>query len=116
MSKRPTKKAQKAIIAKRAKDRRQSRDFEAVRRDLDTRNAANRLRASQLSQYSQPDTSMYQPPPAPNISSSSSSAIIDINPLYDGNDDDRSETNSPVKHRGRFVSPVKNRPPRTRPP
>jgi hypothetical protein len=61
MSKRPTKKAQKAINAKRDKDRRQSRDFEAVRRDLDTRNAANRLRASQLSQYSQPDTSMYQP-------------------------------------------------------
>jgi hypothetical protein len=52
---------------------------------------------------------MYQPPPAPNISSSSSSpsssssssssaAIVDSNPIYDGNDDDRSETNSPIKH------------------
>jgi hypothetical protein len=56
MSKRPTKRAQKAINAKRDKDRRQSRDFEAVRRDLDTINAANRLRSSQLSQYSQPGT------------------------------------------------------------
>jgi hypothetical protein len=105
----------------RSKNRRQSLGQEEIRRNLDTRNAANRLRASQLSQWSQPDTSMYQPPPAPNISSSSSSsssssAIIDINPLYDGNDDDRSETNSPIKQRGRFVSPVKNRPPRTRPP
>jgi hypothetical protein len=51
---------------------------------------------------------MYQPPP--NISSSSSSssslsspssssaAIVDSNPLYVGNNGDRSETNSPIKH------------------
>jgi hypothetical protein len=103
----------------RDKNRRQSRGPEEIRRDLDRRNAANRLRASQLSQRSQPDTSTYQPAPAPNISSSSSSlssssssssaaAIVDSNPFYEGNDDDRSETNSPIIQRKRLVSPVKN--------
>jgi hypothetical protein len=63
-----------AQMAKLEKDRRDSRGFDAMRRDLDTRNAANQLRASQLSQNSRPQIPMYQSPPAPNISSSSSSS------------------------------------------
>jgi hypothetical protein len=86
-------------------------DIDAKRRDLDTRNAANQLRASQISQNSEPQIPMYQPPPAPNISSSSSSsssssAAFNSNEIlydrdeenrYDRNEGNRSETSSPVK-------------------
>ena len=97
MSKREIAAQKQLQKAKRAKDRRESSGTEAIRRDLDMRNASN-LRSSQLSQNSQMDISGYNPPPASNKSSSSSSsssswsssssaAIVDSNPLYDANDD-----------------------------
>jgi hypothetical protein len=109
----------KLTKANKQKERRASRGPEEIRRSQDLQNAA-RQRASQQSEINQNDASMYQPPPAPNIttsSSSSSSSSSSTTAFVDNeNDDDRSETNSPIKQRGRFVSPVKNRPPRTRPP
>lgn len=56
MVKRLTKKAQKENRSKRDKERRSSRGPEAIRRDKDLWNAANRLRASHLSQNREPDT------------------------------------------------------------
>ena len=106
----------------RDKIRRQSRGTADIRRDLDIRNAANRLKASQRSQSSEKDIPMYHSDPAPNISSSSSSsssssAVNNNDHINDGNDDNRSECDSPVKQRTRFgVSPEEERPPMTRPP
>jgi hypothetical protein len=64
---------------------------------------------------------MYLPNPAPNISllsssssSSSSSAVNNNDYINNGNDDNRSECDSPVKQRTRFgkeESPLMIRPP-----
>jgi hypothetical protein len=54
MSKRDIAAQKKAPWATQAKNRRDSRDFDAIRRDLDTRKTARQLRASQLSQHSEP--------------------------------------------------------------
>jgi hypothetical protein len=103
----------------KANKRRASRGPEEIRRSQDLQNVA-RQRASQQSQINRNDASMYQPPPAPNIttsSSSSSSSSSSTTAFVDNeNEDDRSETNSPIKQRKRFESPEKNRPPITRPP
>jgi hypothetical protein len=56
--------------ANKEKERRASRVLEEIRRNQDLHNAA-RQRASQQSQINQYDASMYQPPPAPNITTSS---------------------------------------------
>ena len=107
--------------AQRDKIRRHSRGTADIRRDLDLRNEA-RHRASQRSQSSEQDIPMYHPDPAPNISSSSSSsssssAVNNNDYINDGNDNNRSECDSPVKQRTRFgVSPEEERPPMTRPP
>jgi hypothetical protein len=74
MSKRDIAAQKKALRITQAKNRRDSRDFNAIRRDLDTRNAANQLRASQLSQHSELHIPMYQP--SSSLSSSSSSSAL----------------------------------------
>jgi hypothetical protein len=102
--------------AQRDKIRRQSRGTADIRRDLDLRNEA-RHRASQRSQSSEQDIPMYHPDPAPNISSSSSSSSSAVNNndhINNGNDDNRSECDSPVKQRTRFGE--EERPPMIRPP
>ncbi len=105
--------------AQRDKIRRQSRGTADIRRDLDLRNEA-RHRASQRSQSSEQDLTMYHPDPAPNISSSSSSSssALNINEnLYDENDETRSECDSPVKQRTHLgVTPEKGRPEIIQPP
>ena len=63
----------KAVEAKCHKDRRDSKGFDARRRDLRTRNAANQLKASQLSLNIEPQIPLYQRLPAVSKSSSSSS-------------------------------------------
>jgi hypothetical protein len=82
------------------KERRASRGPEEIRLSQDLQNAA-RWRAAQQSQINQNEASMYQPPPAPNIttfSSSSSSSSSPTTAFVDNeNEDDRSETNSPIK-------------------
>ena len=97
------------------KIRRQSRGTADIRRDLDLRNEA-RHRESQRSQSSEQDIPMYHPDPAPNISSSSSSssAVNNNDHINNGNDDNRSECDSPVKQRTRFGE--EERPPMIRPP
>jgi hypothetical protein len=104
--------------AHREKDRRQSRGPSEIRRDQDLQNAARRI-ASQRSQSSEQDIPMYLPNPAPNISlssssSSSSSAVNNNDHINNGNDDNRSECDSPVKQRTRFGE--EESPPMTRPP
>ena len=102
--------------AQRDKDRRQSRGTADIRRNLDLRNEA-RHTASQRSQSSEQDIPMYLPDPAPNISSSSSSSSSAVNNndhINDGNDDNRSECDSPVKQRTRFGE--EESPPMIRPP
>ena len=96
--------------AHKDKERWASRGPEEIRRSQDLRNSA-RQRASQQSQINQNDASMYQPPPAPNIttssssSSSSSSSLSSTTAFVDNeNEDDRSDTNSPIKKRKRFES------------
>jgi hypothetical protein len=87
------------IKATKNKERRVSRGPDGIRREQDFQNAA-RLRASQLSQNCEQDISIYLPPQAPNISSSSSSSsssFVDNDPLYDGDEDNISETRSPIK-------------------
>jgi len=98
------------------KIRRQSRGTADIRRDQDLQNAARRI-ASQRSQSSEQDIPMYHPDPAPNISSSSSSSSSAVNNndhINNGNDDNRSECDSPVKQRTRFGE--EERPPMIRPP
>jgi hypothetical protein len=102
--------------AQRDKDRRQSRGPVEIRRDQDFQNTARRI-ASQRSQSSEQDIPMYLPNPAPNISSSSSSSSSAVNNndyINNGNDDNRSECDSPVKQRTRFGE--EERPPMIRPP
>jgi hypothetical protein len=106
--------------AQRDKDRRQSRGPADIRRESDNRSTARRI-ASQQSQSSEQDIPMYHPDPAPNISSSSSSSssstVNNNDHINDGNDDNRSECDSPVKQRTRFgVLPEEERPPMIRPP
>jgi hypothetical protein len=98
--------------AQRDKDRRLSRGPAKIRRDFDIHNAVRRI-ASQRSQSTELGIPMYHPDPAPNISSSSSllsssssSAVNNNDHINDGNDDNRSECDSPGKQRTRFgVSP-----------
>jgi hypothetical protein len=119
MRRRDTVAQNKLKKANKDKERRTSRGPEEIRRSQDLHNVARR-RASQQSQINQNEASMYQPPPAPNIttssSSSSSSSASTTAFVYNENEDDRSETNSPIKQRKRFESLEKNRPPITRPP
>jgi hypothetical protein len=93
--------------AQRDKQRRQSRGPEDIRRDLDLRNAANRLRASQQSQ----NISVNHQQPPPNISSSSSSSssssvLQTTDNSNDTNEEVHSETSSPVKQRPRYTNEV----------
>ena len=97
-----------ATKAQRDKQRRQSRGPEDIRRDLDLRNAANGLRASQQSQ----DISINHQQPPPNTltssssSSSSSSVLHTTNNSNDTNEEVQSETSSPVKQRSRYTNEV----------
>lgn len=127
--------------AERDKDRRNSRGPQTIRQEYDQWNVANQRRASQYTQIGiiddrmdrltpqrfkelfQDRSSQYSPQELEELlqdrssSSSSSSAALNKNiNVYDRNDDNKSETSSPIKKRQPLGSPKKKKPEIIRPP